>query len=314
MILEGLKYKGSFGFHLYTILYRTVVWFKRDRIADEPFVKQRFLQEQGYELDLKNPQTLNEKICWLKLYYSHPDEHILADKYAVREYIARELGEEHLIPLVLNTEDYRDMSPKNFPDYPVIVKANHDSGNFRIIKDKNKVDWPKLRADARFWMKRNYFYADREKQYKPIKPSILVEKLLLTKENRIPNDYKFNCFHGEVEFIYVSVDREGTNKRNIYDRNWEPLHFTWAHKRKDISNLRGEEIAPPASFEKMIKMARHLAKDFPYVRIDFYDVDGAVYFGEVTQHHGGGGDNMRPFEWDQKFGAMIKLPEPNYFY
>jgi hypothetical protein len=139
----------------------------------------------------------------------------------------------------------------------------------------------------------------------------VVEKLLVTKDGKIPNDYKINCFHGEIGFIYVSVDREGKNKRNIYDKNWNPLHFTWGAKSKEVDKIRGEEIAPPDSLAEMIRLAKQLSKDFPYVRVDFYDVDGRIYFGEITQHHGGGGDNMRPFEWDEKFGAMIQLPKPN---
>jgi hypothetical protein len=314
MNFKKLMYKGELGYRVYLLLYKVGRWFRYDRISDERFVKERFKMSQGYDLDLKNPKTLNEKICWLKLYYTHPDEHILADKFAVRDYIKKELGEEYLIPLVFHTSNYRDLIPENFPDYPVIVKANHDSGSYLIIKDKSKVDWKKLQVDARFWMSRNYYYSDREKQYKPIKPCIVVEKLLLTEKGKIPNDYKFNCFHGEVGFIYVSIDREGSNKRNIYDQNWNPLHFTWAAKYKDVNKLRGEEIEPPSSLPEMIRLAKKLSKDFPYVRIDFYDVDGKVYFGEITQHHGGGGDQIRPFEWDEKFGNMINLPKQNYFY
>lgn len=314
MNLKKLMYKGELGFRLYISLYKIAKWLKYDRIPDERFVKERFKLFQGYDLDLKNPKTLNEKICWLKLYYTHPDEHIMADKYAVRDYIKNEIGEEYLIPLVFHTTNHKDLKPENFPDYPVIVKANHDSGSYLIIKDKNKVDWAKLRVDARFWMKRNYYYTDREKQYKEIEPCIVVEKLLMTSKGKIPNDYKLNCFHGEIGFIYVSVDREGKNKRNIYDQDWKPLHFTWGAKTKDIEKIRGEEIDAPDSLPEMIALAKKLSKDFPYVRIDFYDVDGKIYFGEITQHHGGGGDNMRPFEWDEKFGAMITLPEQNYFF
>lgn len=309
MSFKNLMYQGEIGFRVYFFLYKFLKWVKYDRIPDEEFVKSRFKKFQGYDLDLNNPKTLNEKICWLKLYYTHPDEHILADKYGVRDYISKVLSEEYLIPLVFHTSNYKDLKPENFPDYPVIVKANHDSGSYLIIKDKSKVDWAKLRVDARFWMKRNYYYTDREKQYKDIKPCIVVEKLLQTENGKIPNDYKLHCFHGNVEFIYVAVDREGINKRNIYDKNWEPLDFVWSSKKKIKLKGRGPEIAPPDSFKEMIRLAEILSKDFPYVRIDFYDVDGKIYFGEVTQHHGGGMGNIRPFEWDEKFGSLIQLPK-----
>ena len=118
----------------------------------------------------------------------------------------------------------------------------------------------------------------------------------------------YNCINGKVEFIYVSVDREGKNKRNIYDPNWNPLHFTWAGKNKDISNLRGPEIPRPVNLDKMIEIAEQIAREFYYVRIDFYDVDGKVYFGEITQHHGGGFDRILPIDYDLFYGKLVKLP------
>ena len=307
MKLNQLKYKGPIGYFLFQFLYKIIRWFKYDRISDEKFVKSRFLNAQGYELNLDSPQTLNEKINWLKLKFSHPNESILADKFLVRKFIAEKIGEEYLIPLILETSDVSDITPEKLPDYPFIVKANHDSGSYSIIKDKNVVDWNKLRIDCKFWISRNYYWIEREKQYKFIKPRIIVEKLLISKEGKIPFDYKLHCINSKVVFIYVSVDREGSNKRNIYSRSWEPMHFTWAAKGKKTEGLRGEEIAKPSSIDKMIELAEKLSFGFPYVRIDFYDLDGKVYFGEVTQHHGGGFDQIRPIEWDYKLGELVKL-------
>lgn len=308
-MLNALKYRGELGFRIYSLLYSIYRFVKYERFSDEVYLKKMFFKRQGRELNLDNPSSLNEKIQWLKLNDRKPEYSTFADKYEVRSYITMELGDTYLIPLVMETTNPEDLCPEKLPDYPFIVKANHDSGSYLIVKDKQNVDWEKLRVDCRFWLSRNYYKVDREYQYKNIKPRILVEKLLLTTSGRIPFDYKINLINGRVEFIYTSIDREGSNKRNIYDRNWNPLLFTWAPKEKDIANLRGAEIKKPACMDEMIRLAEKIGKGFPYIRIDFYDVDGKVYFGEITQHHGGGFDQIRPLEWDYKWGEMVKLDQ-----
>jgi hypothetical protein len=311
MSLNSFKYKGELPFLLVVFVYRLGRWLKFIKQSDKQFILERFNRSQGYNLNLENPKTLNEKINWLKLNFSHKNETIFADKFAIRDFVKKSFGDEYLIPLVYETRKPSSIKPEIFPDYPVIVKANHDSGSYRIIRDKNSVDWSKLQTDCRFWLTRNYYWVEREKQYKNIVPRIIIEKLLITKDGKIPFDFKLNCINGKVEFIYVSVDREGDNKRNIYDRNWNPLNFTWAGKNKDVSKLRGPEIPPPVNLDRMIEIAEKIASEFYYVRIDFYDVDGKIYFGEITQHHGGGFDCIRPFEWDLKFGEMLNLKSLN---
>jgi hypothetical protein len=308
MNFNEIKYSNIIGFKVFKLFHNIFRWLKYDRLSDIKFITNRFLISQGYSIDLANPKTLNEKINWLKLNFKHPLEHIFADKFAVREIVAKELGQEYLIPLVMYTTDVKVISPDRLPDYPFIIKANHDSGSYKIIRNKSEIDWRRLRIECLFWLSRNYYWIERERQYKDIKPAIIVEKLLTNSDGKIPYDYKLHCINGIVEFIYVSVDREGINKRNIYNKNWEPLFFTWAAKGKNIDNIRGPEIIKPSSFDTMIFFAEKLAKGFPYVRIDFYDVDGKIYFGELTQHHGGGFDQIRPIEWDYKLGSLVKIP------
>jgi hypothetical protein len=306
-MLVNLKYRGTIGFFIYKIIYKIGRFLKYDYKSDEKYLSEVFFKRQGYNLNLKDPKTLNEKIQWLKI-HNRADFHTqMADKFAIREYISKNIGEEYLVPLVFTTLNYRDIKPENLPDYPFIIKANHDSGSYKIIKDKSKIDWGKLRVDCRWWLSKNYYWYDREWQYKNIVPRIIVEKLLITKAGIIPFDYKINVINGKVEFIYVSVDRENANKRNIYSRNWEPLYFTWASKSKNTDELRGAEIEKPSTMDKMIEISEEIGKLFPYVRVDFYDVDGKIYFGEITQHHGGGFDQIKPIEWDYKFGDMVDL-------
>jgi hypothetical protein len=301
-----LKYNRLF-FPLFMGARNVRLFLTNKRFSDEQYLKKMFRKYQGYDLDLENPKTLNEKLQWLKI-HDKKDYYVTnADKYAAREYIRDTFGEEFLIPLVFHTTDYRELRPENLPDYPFVIKTNHGFGNTVIVRDKNSIDWKKLRMDYKRWLRNNYYYFEREWQYKYIKPRIVVEKMLLCKDGKVPNDYKLNFVEGKIEFIYVSVDREGSNKRNIYDPDWNPMDFTWARKGKDLSKIRGGDIQPPASLNKMIEFGSVIARLYKYVRVDFYDVDGVLYFGEITQCHGGGFDMMQPFEFDQMFGEKINL-------
>jgi hypothetical protein len=232
MKLENLKYKNAFLFYLMMYFTKAHRWLRYERLSDRVYLEMIFPKAQEYELNLDNPRSLNEKIQWLKIHDRRDLNTLLADKYLVRDYIKQHFGEEFLIPLEKTTIDPKEINFENLPDYPVIVKCNHDSGHYQIIRDKSTVDWRKLQIDLKWWMSFNYYMQDREWQYKNMKPTILVEKLLFDKNGRIPNDYKLHCINGKVDFIYVSVDREGKNKRNIYDREWNPLPFVFAAKGK----------------------------------------------------------------------------------
>lgn len=294
--------------YLYIIARDIHLFITNKRFSDQQYLKRKFLRNQGYELNLENPVTLNEKLQWLKLNDRKDYQVVYADKYAVREMLKKRFGEEYLIPLVFDTFDYRDLIPENFPDYPFVIKTNHGFGNTVLVKDKARIDWDRLRIDFRRWLHNNYYYYEREWQYKNIVPRIIAEKMLITKDGRLPDDYKLNFIEGKLEFVYVSVDREGANKRNIYDPEWNPMNFTWARKGKDLQHLRGNEIDPPPTYDKMVKYGSEIASLYRYVRVDFYDVDGKLYFGEITQCHGGGFDQMIPKEYDIMFGQKLKLP------
>ena len=304
------NWKYRYGFIFWCVLWvsKLKAWIKFITESDKANTDRRFKAAHDYPMDWQNPKTLNQKIQWLKLNDRKEEYKIYGDKWAVRDWVKSEVGEEYLIPVHFVIDKPSDLDPDNLPDTPFIIKANHDSGSFQIVRDKSEIDWQTMQRRCQKWLSRNYYWADREWQYDGIPRKILIEKLLVTESGHIPNDYKFNVFGGKVEFIYVSVDREGTNKRNIYDASWEPLNFTWAAKKKDHTTMRGDEIDPPANLTKMIQIAEHLGSFFPYVRVDLYEVDGKIFFGEITQHQGGGYDRMLPYEWDIKWGELIKLP------
>ncbi|MCF8427102.1 MAG: glycosyl transferase [Bacteroidia bacterium] len=306
-IIKNLRYKGDFGYFLARILTYLNRFQKGSYLSDKAFITKRFLKAHSYPINWNDPQSLNEKLQILKWKYTTHLHSNVSDKFSARDFINKKFGEEFLIPLVFETKNPNEITPASIPDFPVIVKANHDAGNNYIIRDKKNVEWDKLQKDCRWWLSWNYYYADREQQYKNIERRIIVEKLLITDEGKIPNDYKLNFINGNLEFVYVSIDREGGNYRNIYDANWIPLNFKWANKNKMPKTKRGPEIGPPQSWELMRKLGGEIAQLFPYVRVDFYDVNGKPYFGEITLCHGGGFDKFEPLEVDFELGKKLSI-------
>jgi hypothetical protein len=311
-MIEKLKRNGNLGFFVAVCLVKAYRKLRYRKFGDKFYLKKSFYNAHGYKLSLSNPKSLNEKIQWLKLNDRRNINTKLADKFAVRDYIREHFGEQYLIPLLFHTTNVHDLTPEHLPAPPFIIKSNHDSGNYIIVRDKNQVDWSEIRLKFKWCLAFNYYYQDREWQYKNIEPKILVEQLLCQQNGRIPNDYKLHCINGQVAFVYVSVDREGKNKRNIYDKEWNPLNFTFASRKKNNENMRGEEIEPPLSYGLMIEFAEKIGRLYPYVRVDFYDVNGRLYFGEVTHHHGGGYDRFTPVKWDYKWGQMVDLNNLEY--
>lgn len=281
-----------------------------EKVSDEKITCRKFKNVFGKYPDLTNPKTLNEKIQWLKLHDRKDIYTTLADKYAVREWLAKRFGEQYLIPLLFTTTDWHEVKPENIPDIPCIIKSNHAAGLTSICRDKYITDWKHVQRVCRYLMNVNYYYNGQEWQYKNIKPRIIIERLLLDKNGKIPNDYKLHFINGNLEFVYCSIDREGKNYRNIYSPDWTPLYFTWVAKKDIRADLRGPEISPPASFAKMVEIGSRIAKLFTYVRVDFYDVDGKLYYGEITLHHGGGYDVFLPESYDLYYGQKLDLNAP----
>jgi hypothetical protein len=280
-------------------------------LTDKKDLEIRFKRAQGYKLDLINPKTINEKIQWLKLYDRTAFHTRCADKYEVRSFFKKEFGEIHLIDLVLHTTDWREIRAENMPDFPFIIKPNHGSGWYKIIHNKNEVDWKEMQTMARYWLSQNYYSFQREWQYKNIKPAIIVEKLLICKNGQIPTNYRVHCMHGKVELIALTVYLGGNteNYRNLkFDREWKYLNFDWAEKGADLTRLRYDgEFTKPECINKIIEIAENVSKYFKYVRVDFFEVDGNLYHGEITFHDGGGFERITPHAWDLKLGSLLDL-------
>lgn len=314
--LKSLYQRTNLGFHIIqpiTSVYH--FWLYKKFLKRETFVKNQFKKSFGYELNLDNPKTLNEKINWLKLYYTHPLATQFADKFEVREYIINTIGKKYLVPLLYKTENYRDIKPENLPDTPFIIKTNHDSSGGIIIHDKNdKHNWKEIQNIFRSRMLQNFYWDGRERQYKGIKPILIVEKLLTDEKGTLPADYKVHCFNGKVRMINVDMGRSTKNHyRNWYNKKWEREPYSWSSVLSDGKQTKPSslDIEKPKLLEEMCELSERLVKGFPYLRADWYIYNNQLYFGELTFHHNGGMRPIQPKTWDAKLGEELNLPNIN---
>lgn len=289
------KNKMIYGLYMKLALLRRYIQFKYFYVET---IKNDFKKSLGYQLNLEDPRTFNEKLQWLKVNYRNPIMTICADKFAVRELIKGKIGAEYLNDLYGVYDSVEEIDLDKLPN-KLVFKPNHSSGRVIICTDKNKLDWQKEKKKMKFWLKENYYYQGGEWCYKNIKPKIICEKLL----NEDIIDYKFMCFNGEPRCSVVCLERQIELKINFYDLDWNRLPF----KRKSPNAYY--DIPKPVNYDKMLEFSRVLSKDFPFVRVDFYEVDNKLYFGELTFFPGNGHKFFEPYSYDELLGTWIELPE-----
>ena len=278
------------------------IWYRF--IPIELFSKIQFKRFWKYSMNLNNPRTLGEKLQWIKLRADEFIETKFVDKYEVRKYVESKVGKKYLIPLLYTTENASDLVADILPDAPFIIKTNHDSGIGFIFNSKDDHNLIDVRNSLRKRLNINHYYHTKEYPYKKVKPRILIERLLLNKNNQIPNDIKIHCFNGEPILIYCSLDRMGEDFRVIMDKDFNPLKMSWG---KDPSKFKYKKIEKPQRLEEMLQIARKLAKEHPIVRIDLYDQDDQIYFGEMTFFQGSGFDPVFPKEMDEYLGSLLDI-------
>ncbi len=292
-------------------LVRARAWLHNGWRSDQAVIAATFRQTFGYELDWANPRTLNEKINWLKLYYRTPPQTVVADKYAVREYVRARVGERYLIPLLRVYERAGDIRLADLPN-EFALKVNHGSGQNWLVRDKTREDEARLIRTFRQWLQTSHYPASREWPYRNIRPRIIAEPLLRDAAGEIPPDVKFHCFGGKVAAIQVDLDRETDHRRNFYDPDWTLQPFIWTEWNGETPAWpNGRPVPRPDRLPEMIQVAETLAADFPYVRIDLFCCPNQVYFGEITLYHGGGFERFAPAEYDRHFGDLLHLPRPS---
>ena len=257
-------------------------------------------------INWRNPKTFNEKLQWLKLYDRRPEYTTYVDKYKVRDYIAKTIGEIYLIPLlgVWNSPDEIDF--ENLPNQ-FVLKCNHNSGlGMCICKDKSKLDIEKVKRELRKGLEEDYYLAWREWSYKNVPRKIIAETYMVDNtELSSLRDYKFMCFDGKVKCSFVCSDRNTKEGLHVtfFDLDWNVLPF------ERHFPARKEGLPKPKCYEEMIMLAEKLSIGIPFVRVDFYEINEKVYFGELTFYPGSGFEEFTPRSADEWLGNFIKLPK-----
>lgn len=269
-------------------------------LSDEQYIKLRFRYVFHKPCNLNNPLTFNEKLNWMKLYERDPKYTLMANKYLVKDYVRRIIGDVYVVPNYGCWKSFKEIEFDSLPNQ-FVLKATHDSSGATICKDKFTFD--KRTAKSKFdkCLKRNYFYLAREWVYKDVEPMIIADMLLDDNTGSELTDYKFWCFNGEPKVMYITNKGEHIYE-NFYDMNYNVLDIDHGFPR------RLPEYQKPKEFELMKELAAKLSAGISFVRIDFFDVNGKVYFGEYTFYDWGGFGKFKDDNWDIKLGSWIKLP------
>lgn len=274
-------------------------------IPDSLMLPLQYKIKLGRRLNLKNPQRYTEKLQWYKMHYRNPVMHQCVDKYQVREYIKKKGLEEILIPLIAHYDNIEKVEWDKLPEQ-FVMKTTHGGGGLNVLvcKNKDELDFAEIKDKLSFEsnpVKQNT--GGREWAYYGLRPSLVVEELLVNQDNPAAgmNDYKIFCYNGKPKYIVVDVDRYIGHKRNFYDVEWNNMHIESDCPASD------REIEKPVGFEKMLEIAEKLSEGFPYVRVDLYNNGGKIYFGELTFYPWSGYVQFEPDEADYMFGNDFEL-------
>lgn len=271
----------------------------------EMTLHKKFKEYHGYELNLKNPKTYNEKIYFRKYFGNFEKMALIADKYEVRKYVKEKIGEEYLIPLYgvydkFTVDDWNKL-PNSF-----VIKTNHGSGlnHIHIVKDKSNENGNEVVRKFQKALSEEFGLIGHQPFYRKINRKVIVEKYI-ESGRMTPDDYKLHCFKDKI-FIQVDRGRYEKHQRSVFDCKWNELNFKLNSKYEHI-----EDCDKPQNLEEMITLAKKLAKDFDYIRVDFYNVNGKILFGELTQTHGNGTEDFKPTKMDEIWGEYWELDKDN---
>lgn len=280
----------------------------KEIIPDKLFIHIKFKKLMGYNLDFRNPKTFNEKLQFLKLHDRNPKYQNLVDKVEVKSYVAKTIGSAYVVPTIGVWNDFSEISFESLPD-KFVLKCSHDSGSYIVCKEKQLLDWNTVQKQFEKSLKTNHFWVGREYPYKGIKPRIIVEEYKaddcsIELSQQELTDYKFYCFDGYVDCVMVCYDRKsGDPKFYFFDHEW----------RLKRINIRGKNapndfsLPKPSCIDEMFALAAKLSKGIPFVRVDLYQCDGKIFFGEMTFYPQSGFDPNYLPETDLYFGSLIDL-------
>lgn len=274
-------------------------------LPDKLYLRIYYFATTGRMIHFKNPKGFNEKLQWIKIYDRHPEHSKLVDKLAVREHIKEVWGEEHLFPLLGYWKSFEDIDFSQLPNQ-FVLKCNHDSGSTKVIRDKaalTQEDMDALRKHFARRLKHDFFYAGREYPYKGLDRYIMAEQLMVDEVNpeKSIEDYKFYCFNGVPKLMFVVSERSADCRIDFFDMEFNHQKIYQSHPNSD------KMIERPKLFEEMKRVAAKLSQGLRHVRIDLYELNGKLFFGEYTFFDGGGFQLIHPEKWELKLGDWIDL-------
>lgn len=274
MMLQKVKH----FYRLQRSLLKSALWKWKSPRQREQVVEASYERRFGKKLDWDHLETFTEKMQWAKLYDVDQRKILCSDKYLVRDWVEKRIGAQYLIPLLGVYDRFSDIDFDRLPNQ-FVIKTNHGSGDVYVVRDKAAMtskEKRRMRNTIAYGMKLNLSSRSGEAHYEKIKPKIIVEALIGSDDEAL-RDYKFLCFDGVPYFVWVDIDRYGNHKRNMYNMNWELQSWN-----QNIFPNTDEPLPPPPSFEEMVEVARRLSEGFSHVRVDLYNLDGKIYFGEMT--------------------------------
>lgn len=284
LIIEYIFSKGFFSF-----------------LPDKQYIELKYRCKTGKYLDLKHVKTFNEKLQWLKLYDRNPLYTKLVNKYEVREYVKKVIGEEYLVPIVGCWDSPNQINFEKLPEQ-FVLKSTHDSGGVYIVNRKNSNISEEVKEFFNKRLKTNYYKISREWPYKYCKRMIIAEKKMTDESEIELKDYKLFCFNGQVKLIQVDFDRFHNHRRNLYTCNWE-----YINESIEYPNDSKNQIEKPIVLEEMLNIASKLSLGLPHVRVDLYVIHEKIYFGELTFYHGSGYENFSSKVMEKRLGDCINL-------
>lgn len=271
-------------------------------IPDGLYTRLKFRKNLGRWPDMRNPKSFNEKLCYLKMHRREPVMSVMVDKHEAKQYVSQRIGEQYIIPTLGLWSSAEDIDFEGLPD-KFVIKGTHDSGGVVVCRDKAKLNLHEVREKMRRSLKRDFYAITREWPYKNVQHRIIAEAYIQQSDGGL-TDYKFFCFDGYVDCVMVCLDRHlGDTKFYFFDKDW---NFLRLNKRGQAAP-EGFTLPKPEGIDEMFRIASELSKGHPFLRVDLYNVDGKIYFGELTFFPDGGVDpNLLP-ETNLHWGQLIKL-------
>lgn len=285
---------------IYFMMRKNLFYF----LSDKSYIKLKYYLIFNKKLNLNNLRTFNEKLQWLKLYDRKDMYTIMVDKYEVKKYVSDIIGREYIIPTIGIYDKFDDIDFDKLPNQ-FVMKCTHDSGGLIICKDKSRFNIDIAKKKINKFLKRKYYYIHREWPYKNVKPRILIEEYIEDNKFKELRDYKIYAFDGKADYLMLCFDRQiGKTKFVYFDRNW--------NMKRDFSvdglNLpKSYKIDKPKNLEKMFKFSEKLSNGIPFVRVDFYEANGKLYFGELTLYPSAGFDDTRTKSIEEYLNISLNI-------